>query len=129
MSRSARVFDFVLLAQKFMQEATDYRRCAKLNPESPAVQTRSMDIAAAFDKAAAMTEAALREFEATEKDDQLSAMWNQAHMSAADFEKLKDEKRAEADRRGLDDFGCGHGAVRFPFDKKFTPCFCGSIQP
>lgn len=50
---------------------------------------------------------------------------NYSELGAPEFEVLKRKWREEfAELKRLEG-GCGHGLVRFPYERDFTPCHCG----
>lgn len=63
-----------------------------------------------------------------DKDQVCAEMQQQfAALTIVEFEELKERWRKEFSQSGKKDSGCGHGLIRFPYDRAFTPCHCGQV--
>lgn len=61
-----------------------------------------------------------------DRDDIIGAIHRQyPNMSDDEFVSLKAGWRKASKVTGDIDDGCGHGLIRFPYDREFTPCHCG----
>lgn len=65
---------------------------------------------------------------AADRDQVIADMWRKyGELGADEFAALREKWRAEFVAMGKlarADSGCGHGLVRFPYERDFTPCHC-----